>query len=133
MLPSNDKLTECGVGGFSLIEVIVATAILSGGIIGLIGTFRMSASAAAHGEHANNVAALASNIIASAVAVSADQCESSEGSSGSYTWNLSYSQKQHNLMQATVVVSWLERRQTRNFHLAQVFLPANSSLRKQAE
>ena len=123
MLRSSDNLTERGVGGFSLIEVMVATAILSGGIIGLIGTFRMSSHAASRGEHANNVAALASNIMGSAVAVSTDQHESSEGSSGPYTWNLSYSQKQHGLVQATVLVSWLEQGQTKNFRLAQVFLP----------
>lgn len=123
MLLSSNNLTIRSMKGFSLIEVIVATAILSSGIVGIIGAFRMSAHVANQGEHANNVATLASNIMESAVSVSADQCESLQGTSGLYTWNLSYRQKQHSLMQATVLVNWQEQGQTRNFYLERIFLP----------
>jgi len=120
-------LDNHNVYGFTLIEVIVATLILSIGITGIIGIFNTSIRATARGDRIGVATSIARQTLEPSVAVSADKCLPQEGNVGQFKWNLSYSQKPHGLMKATVVVKWLDKGQPEAFELSQIFLPRQES------
>jgi len=113
--------------GFTLIEIIIATLILSIGITGIIGVFNTSIRATSRGDRVNIATSIARQILEPSVAVSADNCMPQEGSVGRYEWNLTYSQKPHGLMKATIVVKWLDKGQPETFELSRIFLPRQES------
>lgn len=110
-------------GAFTLIEVLVATTILAGGIIGVVGAFSLSDRAASRACRLRGAAEVAQRVLASAVAANAEKLQPASGSSGRFAWKLIYSDKPHDLMLASVSVTWLDRGRTETFELSRIFLP----------
>lgn len=113
--------------GFTLIEVMLATLILSVGITGIVGIFNAGILATSRGDRASVSTSIARRILEPSVAISVDKCMPQEGTVGQYKWNLTYSQKPHGLMKATVTVKWLDKGQPETFELSQIFLPRQES------
>lgn len=126
-LTKSKPLGNNDVYGFTLIEVIVATLILSIGITGIIGIFNISIRATSRGDRISEATSIARRILEPSVAISADKYMPQEGNVGQFKWNLSYSQKPHGLMKATVVVNWLDKGQPEAFELSQIFQPRQES------
>ena len=108
---------------FTLIEALIATTIVSAGLIGIAGAFSLSHGAGTRADRLREAAMLAERRLELATAVSADQLDADKGSSGRLAWQVTYSERHHNLMMASVSIRWLDRGRPTTFHLSRVFQP----------
>lgn len=101
----------------------MAVTILSAGVLGLMTTIRLGSQTASQATNANGAVILAKELLEAATCIPRSNLEAGEGSRGRYNYMISYEEKPHNLMAATIMVNWLERGQTETMRLSQVFLP----------
>jgi prepilin-type N-terminal cleavage/methylation domain-containing protein len=110
---------------FTLLEVLVATSILAVGIVGVLAVFSLSIRAASTAEQLDTAVRLATNRLELAVAVPAGGIRPDSGSAGRFKWTVTYTDKPHRLVLATVQVTWTDGGQPQTYQLSQLFMPAS--------
>ena len=108
----------------TLVEVIVALSILSGGIIGVAGTFSMCSRAGSLNLRLDQAAMIAERELRLAVATAGDGSRAFSGQSDLHKWNITFEDMSQGLIRAVVVVSWRQQGRDRDFTLSEIFLPA---------
>lgn len=131
MLSRNDFYKSSkAVGRFqaamTLVEVIVALSILSGGIIGVAGTFSMCSRAGSLNLRLGEAAMIAERELRLAVATAGDSSRAFSGESDLHKWNITFEDMSHGLVRVTVAVSWAQQGRDREFTLSEIFLPAQT-------
>lgn len=109
--------------GFTLIEVLVAMTMLAVGILGVMGAFTLAMQTASRSGRLGEVAAVAEQQLELAVTTRPGEAEPKTGSAGPYAWTVTFSDRPHALMLASVTVSWSDHGQPQTFQLSRVFLP----------
>lgn len=109
--------------GFMLMEVLVALAIFSVGVVGVLAGLLRSFQAGSHAVLVDEAALIAQRQMALATTVSGDELQPTNGSSGRYKWRVGFLEKDHGLVLASVEVNWLAKGQVQQFALSQLFLP----------
>ena len=107
----------------TLVEVIVALSILSGGIIALTGTFSLCSRSSSAALRLDEAASIAEREIELTVTATNGSQPASSGESGLYKWSITYDDLQHGLVRASVTVTWLQRGMTREYRLVRIFTP----------
>jgi type II secretory pathway pseudopilin PulG len=129
---TNGRTFRRARAAFTLLEVLVATLILAGGIVGVLATFSLGVRAASRAEQLERAVQVATNEMESAVSAPAGATQPRTGSVGRYTWEVDYAEKPHRLVLATVRVTWSEDGKPQTFHLSQLFTPPEASGEKGA-
>lgn len=109
-------------GGFSLIEVLVAMAILATGILGVLSAFSLAGRTGDRAFRLEQAALLAERELELAMHQPSDQ-QPLTGSEPPYTWRLEYMPRPHELTAVRIEVAWLGRGQAQTFELERVFVP----------
>ena len=109
-----------------MVEVIVALSILSGGIIGVAGTFSMCSRAGSLNLRLGEAGMIAERELRLAVATAGDGSRAFRGESDLHKWDITFEDMSLGLVRATVVVSWRQQGQDRDFTLSEIFLPAKA-------
>ena len=109
--------------GFTLVEVLVAITILAVGIVGVLAAFSQSMQVGSRAMRRDEAGAIAQRQLELATVQSVDSLHSRSGSSGPYTWTMTFQEKPHGLVRASVSVKWQERGQQQQFVLSQIYLP----------
>ena len=110
-------------GAFTIIEALVATTIVSAGLISVAAAFSLCHSAAIRSDRLRRAATLAERRMELATAVSSGDAGSGSGSSDGLVWKVAYQTKSKNLMLASVSVEWSDHGQPKTFVLSRVFRP----------
>ena len=114
--------------GFTLIEALVATSILSVAGLGAVATIRTMNIRIHSAWLAEDAMSVAANQIELAVATGQDM--PARGTSGIYNWELTYSKADRGsngqLLLARVQVTWMERGLSERVVLSRAFLPRQS-------
>lgn len=109
--------------GFSLLEVLVAMTLIGVGILGVLSAFSLSIQAASRSRGTDGATEIAQNQLDLAVHAPTDRLEARSGTSGRYTWHVSYSKGPDGLTTASVAVQWSDRGDKRLFTLSRWFDP----------
>lgn len=105
--------------GFTLIEVIVATTILSVGVIGVLGTISLGLQTSSESLRLSAATALGERLLRE-VEVTGGQ---TSGSEGAFAWQLSRTEKPHGLVLSSVSIEWKSRGKTARVVLSRLYLP----------
>lgn len=105
--------------GFTLIEVIVAMTILSVGAIGVLGTISLALQTSSESLRLSAATALGDRLLREVEATNGP----ASGSEGNFSWKLSFAEKPHRLVLASVAVEWLNRGKATHLVLSRLYLP----------
>jgi prepilin-type N-terminal cleavage/methylation domain-containing protein len=108
---------------FTLIEVIVALAILAFGILGVMAAFSLCTRTASDGFRLAEAVSISQRELELAVNVPLGAMEPKSGTSGLFKWKVTFVEKDHDLVLASVLVQWTRLGKLQTFHLSQVFMP----------
>jgi len=127
MFSTRDIRASRGVQAFTLLEVIVAMAIVSMGVVGILGAFSLSNRAASQCSRLEKATAIAQKELEVVTTVPVDQLESASGASGQHEWTMTLSNKPYGLVMASVIVKWRDRGEVMSYQVSRVFLPRGRS------
>ena len=102
--------------------------ILGLGLVGVMEAFSLSMRSSTAAFRLSEASAIAQRELYLAVCLPSNMLVARKGSSGHYTWTLSFSDRPHGLKQATIVVGWFEKGQEQSFPLSQIFSPRQNEL-----
>ena len=109
--------------GLTLLETLVAMTLLSVSIVGLTSAISQNARLATSSIRSEEALGIARNRLALSVAEAEALPVPTRGTEQGYGWELSYEDRPHRLVLATVVVTWLDRGVERSLTLAEVYVP----------
>ncbi len=109
--------------GLTLLEVIVATTIFSVAVLGVLGGISLCSQRAYRMQRLDRAAEIAACELELATTLPASKLQAYKGADDRHRWEVDYRSRPHDLMLATVKVSWVDRGREESFQLAQVFMP----------
>jgi prepilin-type N-terminal cleavage/methylation domain-containing protein len=110
-------------GGFTLVEVLVATTILAVGIVGVMNGFSQSMRAGSKASRLEGAMDIAQKQISLAEASCREDLTPLAGSLGQYSWQMTVTDKPYGLVLVSVEVTWLQESQAQSFVLSEVIVP----------
>lgn len=111
-----------GDRGFSLIEVMVALAVLGAGVLGVLGALTLASRVSDGAFHRQQVIALAEERMEILIHDLAEPGEQQlEGTRGRYQWQVELQERDHGLVRGVVRVAWTQRGEERTFALERIF------------
>jgi prepilin-type N-terminal cleavage/methylation domain-containing protein len=110
------------VRGFTLLEVLVATTVLAVGIISVMSGVSASVRASSSAAMLRGAVDLAQNQLTLAVAAPVSDGQMQSGTSGRYSWSVSYTPQDGGMILAVVTVRWSERSMERSYELSQLLI-----------
>ncbi len=102
-------------------------AILSGGILGVLSTFSMALSTAGEATRQERAVVLANAQLMRATVIDAASLQPASNTEGPFRWTLTYADKTHGLLSASIVVQWQQRGKTAEYRLMRIFEPRSGS------
>ncbi len=108
---------------FTLLEVLVASTILSFGILALLQAYSISTRVVSRSLRLDKAASIAQRELVLAEAVPREQLAAKSGVDGKFRWKLILEGKPHNLVMGTVQVRWQEKGKREEFKLSRIFSP----------
>ena len=107
-----------GFHGFTMVEVIVAMAILSTAMLAVFGTLRMCASANGGVQRLSESVLIAEKLLAETMLKDSITFRTTKGNEGRFSWQIQTSPaSMDNLAAICVKVSWLEQQKKRQYQL----------------
>ena len=116
---------------FTLIEVLIAVTILSGGILAVVGGFSVAVRAGVRAARMDGAVRIAQRELELMMLSGPEASPTSTGSEDRYAWQTSLSESREGLMMAAVVVKWSDRGEEQFYRLSRIFLPRRSPQQNQ--
>lgn len=117
----HDKATVRG--GFTLLEAVVASTLLSVGLFGVLAGLSGGMRADTRATRDRAAAAFVQSKMEQTVATPMEELHSDAGGDGGQTWKLDLTPLSGGLVRASISVAWSEQGQEDAFTLVQVFAP----------
>lgn len=111
------------VAGLTLLEVVVATTVLTVGILGTMACFSVSLKAAGRARASEQAVILAQQKLTDAMCMPVEEIHPAKGMSGRYQWQVRRRDLPYDLVSVSVEVDWLEQGEVRQLRLARVIMP----------
>ncbi|MFA6133454.1 MAG: prepilin-type N-terminal cleavage/methylation domain-containing protein [Phycisphaerae bacterium] len=112
------------IAGFTLIEVLVAMTVLSGGILGVLSAFSLASRSGRSGANLRQAVAIAQRELELIVNAPAGAALPQRQTAGRYEWQPLVEDLTPRLKRATIKVNWSEGGAAREYRLSQVFRSA---------
>ena len=104
--------------GFTMVEIIVALAILSTSVLAVFGVLRMCASANGTSQRLTESVFLAEKLLAETMLKENISFQTSEGKQGQFSWQIQTAPAgKDNLVAISVTVQWLDQQKPQQYQL----------------
>jgi prepilin-type N-terminal cleavage/methylation domain-containing protein len=115
----NKQQYGCGeIGGFTLVEIIVALAILSTSMLAVFGALRMCVTANSRSQRLTESVLLAERLMAEITLDNNVTYQSTKGSEGLFSWQIQTAPTgMDNLAAVCVTVQWLNQQRPQEYRL----------------
>ena len=105
-------------GGFTMVEIIVALAILSTSMLAVFGTLRMCTTANSSSQRLTESVLLAEKLMAETKLEDNVTYRTTKGNEGRFSWQIqTASTEMHNLAAVRVKVEWLDQQKPQEYQL----------------
>jgi len=105
-------------GGFTMIEIIVALAILSTAMLAVFGTLRMCSTANSHSQRLTESILLAEKLLAETTLNNKVTYQTTKGSKGQFSWQIKTAPTEmDNLAAFSVQIQWLDQQKPQEYQL----------------
>ncbi len=112
------RYSSNSVGGFTMIEILVALAILGTSMLAVFGTLRMCTSANAASQRLTESVLLAEKLLAETVLNDKIAYRTTNGKKGRFSWQIQTAATgMDNLAAVNVQVQWLDQQKPRRYQL----------------
>jgi len=112
------KRDRCGICGFTMIEVIVALAILSTSMLAVFGTLRMCITANSSTQRLTESVLLAEKLMAETTLSDKIAYQTTTGTQGRFSWQIQTAPTgMDNLAAVSIKVQWLDQQKPQEYQI----------------